>query len=118
MMDIEVISELYCITIEFLKYVRSIEPLKKKFRRWFLGEDNYIPDSLKETMYYDEEVKLKIETVNMISELFVTTDKALHYGMTKRFLVKSYFKMGMLAEKKERVEFYNRSSYRRKVYLL
>ncbi len=113
-MDIEVLFIRF-LNIEFLKYVRSIEPLKRKFRRWFLGEDNFIPDSLKETMYYDEEIKLSIETVNVISNLFLPTDKSLHYGMTKRFLVKIYIGAGLLTEKKERQEFYLKGSYRRKV---
>ena len=98
--------------------MRSIEPLKRKLRRWFLSEDNYIPDSLKETMYYDEEIKLSIETVNIIANLFLPTDKSLHYGMTKRFLAKLYVKMGLLAEKKERLEFYSKGSYRRKVVFI
>jgi hypothetical protein len=103
--------------LEFIKWVRAIEPIKTKLRRWFLNEDNYIPDSIKEALYYTEDVKLSLETINALSEFFLQVDRDLHYGMTKRFLYQVYSKAGCFETEKDKHEFYGHSTYRKKVRL-
>jgi hypothetical protein len=95
-----------------------MEPFKMKLRRWFLGEDNAMSESISETLYYNDEVSLKTETVQVLSELFSQADVKLPNGVTRKLLAKTFSKMGVFAEKKEKEEFYFESPYRKKVIYL
>ena len=98
-----------------MKYVRSIEPLKFKLRRWFLGEDNYLPDSLRETLFYKEDVNLEVETIAILTVAFMSADKDLYFGVTKKLIGKIYKKLGCFEKVDEKRSFYFDGPYRRKV---
>jgi hypothetical protein len=88
-----------------------------KLRRWFLGEDNELPESITEILYIKDKLSLKYETTVVLSELFVQTDNELTFGVNRKFMAKLYSKMGVFENKKEKEEFYFESPYRRKVLI-
>jgi len=93
-----------------------MEPLQPKLRRWFLGEERFVPDSIKETLLEEEGIKLKPETITILSELFAKTDKEFAYGVTRKFLKKVFSKVGYFQNEKDKENFYNEGPYRRRVY--
>jgi hypothetical protein len=115
MMDIEVSLLQITINLEFLRYVRSIEPIKLKLRRWFLSEDNFTPDSIRETKFYDENITLERDTVSLLTNHFLVGDKELYFGVTRNLLKKIFNKMGCFTKADEKREFYFEGPYRRKV---
>jgi hypothetical protein len=94
-----------------------MEPIRLKLRRWILGEERWIPDSITETWIAEEGFRLKPETITVLSELFTKTDKEFSYGVDRKFLKKIYVKAGCLETKKEKEDFYNEGPYRRKVLI-
>jgi len=101
--------------LKIIKYFRTMEPLQLKFRRWFLGEERIMPDSIKEIFIEAEGLKLKPETVTVLSERFVQADKEFSNGVTRKFLKKVYKFAGHMPTEKEKQEFYNEGPYRRKL---
>lgn len=92
-----------------------MEPFQLKLRRWFLGEERFIPDSIKELSFTEEGLHLKPETITVLSELFAKTDKEFAYGITRKFLKKVYSKVGYFQTEKDKETFYNEGPYRRRV---
>ena len=103
--------------LEIIRKIRTMEPFRLKLRRWILGEERFMPDSIKETFIAEEGFKLKPETMNVLSELFTKTDREFAYGVDKKFLKKVYVKAGCLETKKDKEDFYNEGPYRRKVLI-
>ncbi len=93
-----------------------MEPLQIKLRRWFLGEERIMPESIKEIFIEAEGLKLKPETITILSEKFVQADKEFINGVTRKFLKKVYKTAGYLPTPKDKQEFYNEGPYRRKVF--
>jgi len=92
-----------------------MEPMQLKFRRWFLGEERIMPDSIKEIFIEAEGLRLKPETVTVLSEKFVQADKEFTNGVTRKFLKKVYKFAGHLPTEKDKQDFYNEGPYRRKL---
>ena len=86
-----------------------------KLRRWFLGEETIMPESIKETFIAEESIRLKPETISILSELFTATDKEFAYGINKKLLKKVYTYANSLQTEKDKMDFYNEGPYRRKV---
>ena len=95
-----------------------LEPVKLRLKIWFLGEKDYLPESIEETFMSGEGIKLKHETIDSLSDLFVETDRELRYGINKKFLRKLYTKVNCLKTKEDRAEFYSDSVYQRKVRVI
>jgi len=101
--------------LKIIKYFRTMEPLQLKLRRWFLGEERIMPDSIKEIFIEAEGLRLKPETITILSEKFIQADKEFINGVTRKFLKKVYKTAGYLPTQKDQEEFYNEGPYRRKL---
>lgn len=101
--------------IEIIRGIKTMEPIRLKLRRWILGEEKYMPDSIKELFIAEEGFRLRPETITVLSELFVNTDKEFAYGLTRKFFKKIYKKAGYIQTPKDKEDFYNEGPYRRKV---
>lgn len=99
----------------FVSLTRILEPVKLQLKIWFLGEKHYIPESIEETFMSGEGIKLREETANKLSYLFVETDRELKYGINKKFLRRLYTKLNILKTKEERQDFYNDTLYSKKL---
>lgn len=86
----------FTISLGFIKRVRMMEPMNKKFRRWFLGEDNVTPDSLKDIIYCHNDIKLKPESIRLLSEIFIETDRKFAYGVNRKMIAKLLKRVGSL----------------------
>ena len=89
--------------------------MKLQLKIWFLGEKNYIPESIEETFMTREGIRLSPQVNDTLSNLFLDTDRDLKYGINKKFLRKLFAKVNCLKTKEERAEFYKDSVYNKKV---
>jgi len=110
-----VILNLHPIYKGSLQFARKLEPVKLQLKIWFLGEKNYIPDSIEETFMTREGIRISHTTNDTLSNLFVDTDRELKYGINKKFLRKLYAKVNCLKTKEDRAEFYDDSVYTQKL---
>jgi len=95
-----------------------MEPFQLKMRRWVLGEDRFIPESIQELSLAEEGLKLRPETINILSQFFNKTDKEFAYGITRKFIKKIYSHTGYFENKKDEETFYNEGPYRRRVIFI
>ncbi len=99
----------------FVKFTRVLEPLKLRLRIWFLREEEFLPDSIKETFMFGEGISLKKDVMDSLASLFVETDRELKYGINKQFLRNLFSKINCLKTKEEVKAFYDDSIYQREV---
>ena len=92
-----------------------MEPIRRKLRRWILGEDNLPPPSITEQSTVQPITGLTDQQNQQLQSFFVSTDAQLHFGFTFKFLFRIYKAMGLSLSDEERLAFTRQIGYHRKV---
>ena len=85
-------------------YYKRMEPFKNKLLRWILHDENKVPESILETNleYVGRKLPKEIKTGLISLYSRVDNDKDLYFGITRKFLWKTYKVMGMHFDKMEK----------------
>lgn len=94
----------------------SMEPVKKKLRRWILGEKNLPPLSITEQQI--PPMVNRTFTATQIKDLctcFRKIDDQVHFGFGFKFMSRIFKAMGIQMSEKEREAFLHKTGYVRKL---
>lgn len=92
-----------------------MEPIRRKLRRWILGEKNLPPDSILEQKQQFKKNMLNQAQMKKLTDVFVKLDVQLNFGFGFRFLKRIYKKVGVKMEEKEKFDFNRKTGYHRKM---
>ncbi len=92
------------------------EPIRKKLRRWILGEKNLPLQSITEQKISPVVPQTLTETqIKQLGAVFREMDEQLHFGFGFKYLARIYKALGVTMTDKERNEFLRKTGYFRKL---